>query len=184
MYDPKSSYSRRGFELFTSEGVVRRITEQITAVKNDTGGYYLAEFKDANWHCDCDNFRDTKSCEHIYASQLARSARRDFETEIKQEDETHLLCRYCGSPDLRKCGFRYNAHGISHRYYCYQCERKFSIRVIGSEISTSKFPQEVVMLLDHVGRLVSRLDELLAQLDSKLENLKTVKTVAVGKERV
>ncbi len=73
-----------------------------------------------------ENFENGKVAhEHIYASQLARNAQRSFETEVKQEDEVHLLCRYCGSPDLRKCGFRYNAHGIAHRYYCYQCQRKF-----------------------------------------------------------
>jgi hypothetical protein len=160
---------KKGFELFATDGGVRRITENITAVKTDLSGYHVTEFRDSKWHCDCYNFKQHETCEHVYASQFARNARRSFETEVKQEDEAHLLCRYCGSPDLRKCGFRYNAHGIAHCYYCHQCERKFSIRIVGG--APTKFPQEVVLLLDHVGRLASRLNELITELDSKVTAL-------------
>jgi hypothetical protein len=141
----------------------------MTAVKGDLEGYRIVELKDGKWICDC--FHHAKSgdfCEHIYAAQLARKANRSFETEMSPSDEGSLKCRYCGSPDISRCGFRYNARGISRRYYCHECERKFSIRIIESQQTISNVPAEVVWLLDEIGLQMSRLNELLVQLDSKL----------------
>jgi hypothetical protein len=164
---------KKGWELFCTEDAVRRITETLSAVKTPNDEYHLPEFKDGKWLCTCRDYDpSTEICEHIYAAQLARDTKRSYETEIKREDEANLACRYCGSPDLRKCGFRYNHHGIAHRYYCYRCERKFSIRVIDSDGKIACFPQEVVWLLDQVGRLTSRLNQLLLEVEEKLTRLK------------
>jgi hypothetical protein len=46
-----------------------------------------------------------------------------FDGKITETDQTSLKCRYCGSPDVRGCGFRYNARGIVKRYLCLDCER-------------------------------------------------------------
>lgn len=71
---------------------------------------------------------------------------------------------------------------MAHRYYCHQCERKFSIRVVGNEGGMTKFPQEIVLLLDHVGRLVSRLNELIMQLEEELTKLGTQNTSGKSNE--
>lgn len=141
----------------------------MTAVKGDLEGYRIVELKDGKWICDC--FHHAKSgdfCEHIYAAQLARKANRSYETEISPQEESSLKCRYCGSPDISRCGFRYNARGISRRYYCHECERKFSIRIVESQQAITSVPAEVMWLLDEVGLQVSRLNELLVRLDSRL----------------
>jgi len=127
------------------------------------------ELKDGRWTCDC--FHYTKNgdfCEHIYAAQLARKANRSYDTEISASDEDKLKCRYCGSQDISRCGFRYNARGISRRYYCHECERKFSIRIVNSWQAVAAVPAEIVWLLNQVGLQVTRLNGLLAELDSKL----------------
>lgn len=140
----------------------------MTAVKGGLEGYRIVGLKDGKWMCDCFHYAKSGDfCEHIYAAQLARKANRSYETEISRSDEDKLKCRYCGSLDISRCGFRYNARGISRRYYCHECERKFSIRIMESQQTISNVPAEVVWLLE-VGVQVSRLNELLVQLDSRL----------------
>jgi len=141
----------------------------MTAVKGDLEGHRIVELKDGKWICDCFHYAQSGDfCEHIYAAQLARKGNRSFETEISPSDEGSLKCRYCGSPDISRCGFRYNARGISRRYYCHECERKFSIRIVESQQAIANVPSEVVWLLDEVGLQVSKLNDLLTRLDSTL----------------
>jgi transcription elongation factor Elf1 len=146
----------------------------MTAVKGDLEGYRIVELKDGKWICDCfHHVQGGEFCEHVYAAQLARKANRSFETEISPSDEGSLKCRYCGSLDISRCGFRYNARGISRRYYCHECERKFSIRIVESEQAVANVPSEVVWLLDEVGLQVSKLNDLLTRLDSTLIQFST-----------
>lgn len=160
---------KKGFDLFCGKDAVRRLTPDVTAVKGDLEGYRIVELKHGRWICDCFRFsQNNESCEHIYAAQLARNANRRFEKEIGSSDESSLKCRYCGSPDVSRCGFRYTSKGISRRYFCHECERKFSIRIVESQQAIVNIPTEVVWLLNEVGLQVSRLNGLLVQLDSKL----------------
>jgi len=171
---PDDEVKKKGFDLYCGEKAVRRLTPDITAVKGDLEGYRIVELKDGNWVCDCFHYAQSGDfCEHIYAAQLARKANRSYETEISASDEDKLKCRYCGSPDISRCGFRYNARGISRRYYCHECERKFSIRIVESHQAIANVPSEVVWLLDQVGLQVSKLNDLLTRLDSTLTQFAT-----------
>ena len=160
---------KKGFDLFCTKDAVRRLTPNVIAVKGDLEGYRIVELKDGRWICDCFRFsQNSQSCEHVYATQLAKNANRHLDEEIASSNESSLRCRYCGSPDISKCGFRYNSRGISRRYFCHECERKFSVRIVESEQVITSVPTEVVWLLNEVGLQVSKLNELLIQLDSKL----------------
>ena len=160
---------KKGFDLFCDKDAVRRLTPSLTAVKGDLEGYRIVELKDGKWICDCFRYaQNNDTCEHIYAAQLAKNANRRWETEIPPHDESSLKCRYCGSPDISRCGFRFGSRGISRRYFCHECERKFSIRIVESQQAIANVPAEVVWLLNAVGLQVSRLNELLVQLDSRL----------------
>jgi hypothetical protein len=160
---------KRGFDLYCAEGTVRRLSPTLTAIKTGLEGYWIVELKDGKWTCDCVTAKTSEFCEHIYAAQLAKRTNRTYETEAP--DEATMKCKYCGSPDIRRCGYRYNARGISRRYYCNECERKFTMRIIASEHTTANMPVEVVWLLDEVGIQVSKLNLLLADLDSKLAGI-------------
>jgi hypothetical protein len=86
---------KKGFDIYCTDGAVRRITENISAVKGELGGYPIVEFKDNKWHCDCYNYTSNPTaqfCEHIYAAELARQAKRSYETEIEPQDEINLKC--------------------------------------------------------------------------------------------
>jgi hypothetical protein len=159
---------KRGFDLYCTEGTVRRLNPNLTAVKTGLEGYWIVELKEGKWNCDCLTAKTQEACEHIYAAQLTRKANRSFEKEAEPVDETALKCRYCGSPDLKRGGFRYNSRGMSRIYFCNECERKFSIRMVRSDQAVANVPVEVVWLLDEVGLQVAKLNNLLGALDDKL----------------
>jgi len=124
---------RRGYELFRN-GSVRRFSPCLFAVKREGGrGWFLVELKEGRWVCDCqvgDATDSSATCAHVYAALLSSAAYRsdaDGVNEEVEEKERTLRCRYCGSPDISRVGFRYNARGISRRYLCNECRRKFSI---------------------------------------------------------
>jgi hypothetical protein len=161
---------KRGFDLYATEGVVRRLSLNLTAVKTGLEGYWIVELKDGKWSCDCINGHKDGNCEHIYAAQLAWRANKSLE-KVETPNEPTLKCRYCGSPDIRRCGYRYNSLGINRRYFCNECERKFSMRLVNTETAVANVPPEVLWLINEIGTQTSRLNELLIQLDSKLTAL-------------
>jgi hypothetical protein len=67
--------------------------------------------------CDCN--LDEDYCAHVYAALISSATHRvNSEESNEVVGERPVKCRYCGSPDISKAGFRYNARGISRRYIC------------------------------------------------------------------
>ncbi len=159
---------KRGFDLYATEGMVRRLTPYITAVKTGIEGYWVVEQKEDKWTCDCINGVKGGACEHIYAAQLAQMAKRSFEKEITPSEEPAMKCKHCGSPALRRVGHEYSTRGISQRYYCNDCKRKSNVRIIASQKTATSIPAEALWLLAKVTQEVAKLNELLLQLDIKL----------------
>jgi hypothetical protein len=151
-----------GFNMFRAN-MVKRLTPTHFLVKTEEGrGSFLVEIQEGVWKCDCDQNGD--SCEHRFAAQLAAAAvRPDFHARAEQD----LKCRYCGSPDVGGCGFRYNAYGISRRYKCNECLRKFSIKFSDSE-NAGGTPSEMTWLLAEIGMLLTKIEDLIerASLDA------------------
>ncbi len=151
-----------GFAIFKN-GMVRRLAPTHYVVKSQgSNGWHLIELKDGKWGCDCQS--DGPACSHLYATQFHRYASQDKQEDF---DEAHLKCRYCGSIDIARCGFRYNARGIARRFRCNDCQRKFSIPHVQNR--TESKPAEIVWLINEVGMLITRLNDLLSELNSKLD---------------
>lgn len=151
-----------GFTIF-KKGLVRRLSPtHYLAKTTTTEAWQLVELREGKWVCDCS--ADTENCVHLYAAQLHRSTSK---LQPEQVDEMHLKCRYCGSPDIARCGFRYNAHGIARRYRCNDCERKFSISYARS--NSGQPPSDLVWLLNEIGLVTTKLNDLLAELNVKIE---------------
>jgi len=144
---------------------VRRLSPIHYAAKNqqDTG-WQLIELRNGKWECDCE--AGGSFCAHLYAAQLNRSTSK-LQPDIF--DESHLKCRYCGSVDVARCGFRYGARGISRRFVCHDCLRKFSIQYTNT--SADSKPHELAWLLNQVGQLTTKLTDLLQEINAKLETL-------------
>jgi hypothetical protein len=152
----------RGFELLKT-GTVRRLSASHYVVKAQSAtGWNLVELKDGAWTCDC-NPTGTP-CAHVYAMQLHRYG---FKAEEQTSDESHIKCRYYSSIDVAGCGFRYGARGIARRYFCRECHRKFSIPYVQSNPNK---PNELAWLLNEVGFLLTRLNEVVSRLNSTFES--------------
>ncbi|MGP8071369.1 MAG: hypothetical protein ACLP5V_15955 [Candidatus Bathyarchaeia archaeon] len=161
-----------GFQLFR-KGLVRRLssTHYVAKVAADEG-WKLIELRDGKWNCDC-NSKETP-CAHLHAAQLLRTTSR---LPTEPIDEARLKCRYCSSPDIARCGFRYNSRGIVRRYRCNDCQRKFAIPFVrANEQGTPSAPSEVAWLLNEIGMLTSKLSELLSELNSRMEVIETSTT--------
>ncbi len=160
----EESIREEGFALFKN-GTIRRLSPTHYVIKSQTdNGWHLIELKDGTWTCDCNS--DKAPCPHVYSAQLHRYASRQVQED---PDESHLKCRYCGSIDIAGCGFRYGARGISHRYFCRDCQRKFSIPYVQG--STESKPNEMAWLLNEVGLLVTRLTRLISDLNMHLDSI-------------
>jgi hypothetical protein len=160
----EESIREEGFAIFKN-GMVRRLSPTHYAVKSQTvNGWHLVELKDGTWICDCNS--DRMHCPHVYSTQLHRYTSRQ---EQEEPNESHLKCRYCGSIDVAGCGFRYGARGISRRYFCRDCQRKFSIPYV--QASPADKPSELAWLLNELGMLTTRLNQLISQLNLKLDSV-------------
>jgi hypothetical protein len=159
-----------GFAIF-KHGSLRRLSPTHYVVKSrESNGWHLVELRDGRWTCDCNANGET--CPHAYATQYQRYASKEKQEEL---DEARLKCRYCGSIDIAGCGFRYGARGISRRFVCHDCMRKFSIPY--TNISPESKTQELAWLLNQVGQLTSKLTDLLQEINAKLETLIATKCV-------
>ncbi len=144
---------------------MRRLSPTHYVVKSQTAsGWHLVELKDGTWICDCNS--DRTPCPHVYSTQLQRYASRQMQEE---PNGSHLRCRYCSSIDIAGCGFRYGARGISRRYFCRDCQRKFSIPYVQGRLDNQ--PNELAWLLNEIGMLTTKLTALISDLSSKLDFL-------------
>lgn len=153
-----------GFEIFRN-GLLRRLSPTHYAAKNNPKDlWYLIELKDGKWRCDCKS--SESSCEHLYAAQLHRTTAR---LPTEQFDGKQLNCRYCGSFDVACAGYRFNAHGISRRYRCNECLRKFSIPYV--EPARGSIPSEMAWVLNEIGMVTTKLTDLLSELNLKIDTI-------------
>jgi transposase-like protein len=164
--------NKLGYELFR-EGAVRRFNPTLFAVRKDDRSWFIVELKEGKWVCDCN---EASNCAHVYAVLLLSASDR-VETEATDEifgDES-IKCRYCSSPDISRVGFRYNARGISRRYLCNECRRKFSVPYAEPQ-ATLGAPSGTLWLLSQVAMLTSKLNMLLKDLDDRIAASNTVPT--------
>ena len=153
----ETDYKQLGFEIYRT-GKVKRISSTQFLVKMATApGWFLAELQGSKWQCDCGTNNDV--CEHVFASQLTATAAR---TQLETKEELSLRCRYCGSPDVSSTGYRYNAYGISRRYKCNECLRKYSIKFV--EGREGRVPSETLWLLSEIGMVLNKLEDLIEKL--------------------
>jgi len=156
---------KEGFEIF-KKGLARRLSPTHYAARRENDqGWQLVELKQGKWTCDCGG-TNGEWCAHVYAACLQRSTAK---LQPEPIDEEHLKCRYCSSPDIARCGFRYNSRGIARRYKCNDCLRKFSIPHVQSQVQAK--PSELTWLISEIGMLASKLSELLSELNDHMESV-------------
>ena len=173
--DISDEANQRGYKIFR-EGAVRRFDPTLFAVRREDGeGWFLVELKEGNWVCDCNTTLaggNVQHCAHIYAALLSSAMHRvSLDESCETTEEKPLKCRYCGSLDISRVGFRYNARGISRRYLCNECRRKFSVPYVEPQAALG-VPSGTLWLLSQVAMLTSKLNDLLRDLDQRVSSAK------------
>lgn len=159
--DEEPSLSQQGFGLFKAKKV-RRINSTHFLVRTDNDvGSFAVELREGKWVCDCSP--TLEECQHRYAVRLAGVSSRIQEDSVDESGDTKLVCRYCGSPGISRCGFRYNAYGISRRFRCNECLRKLSVKYTGTVESS---PSEMIWLIAEIGMVLTNLEELIDRISS------------------
>ncbi|MCJ7457227.1 hypothetical protein MUP07_10895 [Candidatus Bathyarchaeota archaeon] len=166
-----SDFDRSGYKLFR-EGSVRRLNPALFAVRREDGrGWVMVELKEGKWVCDGEDHNagnENDRCPHVYAALLSSMTQKAVSDQTDDELEARSIkCRYCGSPNISRVGFRYNARGISRRYICNECRRKFSVPYVEPQGAVG-LPSGTLWLLSQVAMLTSKLNDLLKDLDERI----------------
>jgi hypothetical protein len=147
--------ARQGFDIYRANKV-KRLSPNQFLVKTDVGvGSYFVERVDGGWNCDCDSA--LSYCAHRHAARLCAAG---SAVPLSDDDPREPKCRYCGSIDVSRCGFRYNSYGISRRYRYNECMRKFSLKYTDAAFA-SRLPSEMTWLLAEIGMVLNKLQDLI-----------------------
>jgi hypothetical protein len=128
--------AKSGFEIYRANKVKRLGPNQFL-VKTDVGvGSYFVERVDGGGNCDCSP--NLSYCAHRHAARLCAAG---STAPVSDGNPQEPKCRYRGSVDVSRCGFRYNSYGIARRYKCNECMRKFSLKYTDGAFA-SRLPTE------------------------------------------
>jgi putative transposase len=116
-------------------------------------GHYIVVREGLEWKCECPDFTlNHVVCKHIHAvEQFSLNERRAIPLEkegdnLCEEVEPVLVCKFCGSENIVRRGFRSTQRGKVQRFYCKDCKRKFVVNEGFEKMKAT--PQTVTIALD------------------------------------
>ncbi len=110
---------------------IRRVNASSYSVLSQSGnGNYTVSNVDGEWVCECPDhkFRGLK-CKHAWATEFSLKLREEIEKETIIQQIIISECVYCHSQNLKKNGVRHNKSGDIQRFYCYNCEKTFTVNI-------------------------------------------------------
>jgi transposase-like protein len=137
---------RRGMAILAISDQIEKIDQQTFKVKSQSNnGYYIVTNYDNKYRCTCPDHKknDFKvDCKHIHAIKLKQVWNNSLELlDAYKEINEKKTCRFCGSENIEKHGFRYIKNGKKQRYRCKDCDRRF---VVNDGFSNMKYQPEVI----------------------------------------
>jgi putative transposase len=126
-------------------------------------GHYIVVREGLEWKCECPDFSiNHVVCKHIHAvEQFSLNERKAIPFEKEGEslceiEESILVCKFCGSQNIVKRGYRNTQKGKVQRLFCKDCNRKFVVNE-GFERMKST-PQIITIALDLYFKGISMRD--------------------------
>jgi transposase-like protein len=151
----KTSNSRklRAYTLL-ARGKVDKISDSTYRVWSQSGnGHYIVVRQGLEWKCECPDFvLNSVTCKHIHAVEQFRLNERSTSlSELEGEnlceiEEPISVCKFCGSENIVKRGFRTTEKGKVQRFFCKDCKRKFVINEGFEKMKST--PQIITIALD------------------------------------
>jgi len=152
----KTSNTRklRAYSLL-AHGKVDKISEFAYRVWSQTteGNHYIVVREGLKWKCECPDFTfNHVVCKHIHAvEQFSLNERNAFPSEKEGEivckiESPSLVCKFCGSENVVKRGYRSTQRGKIQRFFCKDCEKKFIVDEGFEKMKAT--PETVTVALD------------------------------------
>lgn len=137
---------RRGMAILAIAGQIEKIDEQTFKVKSQSNNsFYIVTNYNNTYRCTCPDHRKNNhkvDCKHIHAIKFKQIWGNSMELldTYKMLDEKHI-CRFCGSENIERHGFRYNKDGKKQRYLCRDCNKRF---VVNDGFCKTKYSPEII----------------------------------------
>lgn len=138
----------RGFAIVSQHGQIKQLEAHTFKVKsqNGNGQYVVTNGKD--WDCTCPDHTYRKVvCKHIFAIRFWISLKKKIESEdvfqLYREFSEASTCKFCGSVDIIKWGYRKNKDVETPRFKCKSCGQTF---VIDEGFAKMRFNPKVIAL--------------------------------------
>lgn len=124
----------RGLAILSTGNSVVHVKKGLFLVKSQTGvgEYEVHTHLNEAWTCTCPDYEKNKAnCKHIFAVKFSVLLKNEVETSSKDEEsevtEVAEKCATCESVNIIKRGVRKTQNGKVQRYFCKDCQRKFTI---------------------------------------------------------
>jgi transposase-like protein/predicted nucleic acid-binding Zn finger protein len=97
--------------------------------------HYIVVREGLEWKCECPDFVfNHVVCKHIHAveqirlnEQVAFPSEKEGENLCKEVESPESVCKFCGSKNIVKRGYRATQNGKVQRFFCKDCKRKFIV---------------------------------------------------------
>jgi transposase-like protein len=123
----------RGLAILSNGNAITHVHKGLYLVKSQTGigEYEVHTHSYRQWTCTCPDFKERQSpCKHIYAVKFSKKLSEDIETDHEKHEEIMAnpnSCPNCESGNIIKRGVRKTTNGEVQRYYCKDCNHRFTL---------------------------------------------------------
>jgi len=122
--------------------------------QTESGQHYIVVREGLEWKCECPDFAfNHVVCKHIHAveqirlnEQSAFSLEREVENVCEHVESLVLVCKFCGSENTIKRGYRKTERGKIQRFFCKDCKRFFIVDEGFEKMKAT--PETVTVALD------------------------------------
>ncbi|MFH0897321.1 MAG: DDE-type integrase/transposase/recombinase [Candidatus Bathyarchaeota archaeon] len=122
----------RGLQIVNDKkNQIKKIDDSNYKVLSQNGnGSYLVFLIDDGWVCECPDYRFRGlKCKHLWAIELSLKLKEQVRKNIIIQEVTISKCVFCHSENIKKFGVRHNKSGDIQRFYCFNCEKTFSVNI-------------------------------------------------------
>ena len=115
--------------------------------------HYIVVREGLEWKCECADFTHNRVvCKHVHAveqyrlnARYALSFRKEGDN-LWEIEEPVLVCKFCGSENVIKRGFKKTQQGKKQRFLCKDCKRRFVVNDGFEKMKAN--PQIITISLD------------------------------------
>jgi transposase-like protein len=145
----------RAYSLL-AHGKVDKISDFAYRVWSQTeeGKHYIVIREGLEWKCECPDFTfNHVVCKHVHVVEQIRLkeqgvslSEQEGENLCKEIESLESVCKFCGSENIVKRGFRNTQNGKVQRFFCKACGKKFIVDEGFEKMKST--PQVVTIALD------------------------------------